>query len=192
MKRQTVIGILGIVVVFVVVIAFARSRGETPAGYHPAESVGGVSASGAAANGAATNGAGGKSLVALDPPLYAAELDYNFGTVSMANGKVTHGYAIRNTTKAPVTISKVYTSCMCTQALLKTSGGEFGPFGMPGHAAVPSISAVVAPGETVTVDAVFDPAAHGPAGVGPISRVVYVESDAGAPLEFKFSAVVSP
>ena len=83
---------------------------------------------------------------------------------------------------------------MCTTAILKMSSGkELGPYGMPGHGGfAPSISQIVDPGEEITVKAIFDPAAHGPAGVGPIERAVYVENDSGRPVEIQFKAMVTP
>ena len=65
---------------------------------------------------------------------------------------------------------------MCTEATLVTSTGKRGPFGMPGHAPIPAISERLAPGEMAEVDVVFDPAAHGPAGIGRIERNVTVQN----------------
>jgi len=63
---------------------------------------------------------------------------------------------------------------------------------MPGHIAVPRINKSLNPGEEAIVEVVFDPTAHGPAGVGTIQRVVTIENNAGEPLELQFSAVVTP
>ncbi len=123
--------------------------------------------------------------------LAAAETTYDFGRISMAAGKVSHAFAVRNTGSEPVLVEKLYTSCMCTTASLKTQEGKVGPLGMPGHGFLPSINKVIAPGEEATVEVVFDPAAHGPAGVGRIERVVFLEN-AGAKLQVGFSATVTP
>ena len=48
------------------------------------------------------------------------------------------------------------------------------------------------PSEAAYLDVVFDPAAHGPAGVGPTERAVTIESDAGEPLVLGFTALVRP
>lgn len=124
--------------------------------------------------------------------LSAEATSYDFGTISMANGKVSRLYKIRNTSSAPVTMKKLYTSCMCTTAALKHGGQTQGPYGMPGHGIVPTFSEIMNPGEEAEVEVTFDPAAHGPAGVGRVSRVVYLENDAGKPLELRFSALVTP
>ena len=81
---------------------------------------------------------------------------------------------------------------MCTTAALKAKSGSYGPFGMPGHGIIPKISGVVAANETAEVAAIFDPAAHGPAGVGKIERMIYIESANSAPVELKISALVTP
>ena len=87
---------------------------------------------------------------------------YNFGPVSMASGNVIHRYTVSNLGSAPVTITKLFTSCMCTTATLVTSAGKRRPFGMPGHAPIPTIRERPAPGEMATVEIVFDPTAHAP------------------------------
>ena len=132
--------------------------------------------------------------------LAAEELNFDFGTISMAKGKVSHVFKLKNGSDKPAMISKVYTSCMCTEATLThgdPSAGsgqvkKFGPFGMPGHGIASKINDVVNAGDEVGVEAVFDPAAHGPAGVGKIDRVVFVETESGLPLQLKVSAVVTP
>ena len=118
--------------------------------------------------------------------------NYDFGEVSMAKGNVTHSFKIKNTGEETVTIDKMYTSCMCTTAALMMGGKTWGPYGMPGHASIPKIGEMLNPGEEAEVETIFDPAAHGPAGVGRIERQVIVENSAGVPLELKFSAVVIP
>ncbi len=118
--------------------------------------------------------------------------NYDFGTISMAAGEVKHAFKIKNTSNEVVIVNKIYTSCMCTTAALMVGGKQFGPYGMPGHGAIPRIDQTVSPNEEATVEVVFDPAAHGPAGVGRIQRIVTIENNAGQPVELKFVAVVTP
>ncbi|MDP3999787.1 MAG: DUF1573 domain-containing protein [bacterium] len=120
------------------------------------------------------------------------EIFYNFGNISMAAGKVSHIFRVKNLGSEAVTVSKLYTSCMCTTATLTAGGKSYGPIGMAGHGFVPKINAVVAPGEEITVEAVFDPAAHGPAGVGTIERAVYLEGNPGDTLALQFKTFVTP
>lgn len=124
--------------------------------------------------------------------LTAAEKKFSFGPISMARGKVTHRYKITNAGTETLNIRKIYTSCMCTTAALVKDGKKSEAFGMPGHAPIPTINAPLAPREDAFVEVVFDPAAHGPAGVGPIERVVTLENSGGRPLELEFFALVSP
>lgn len=118
--------------------------------------------------------------------------NYDFGAISMAAGKVKHAFKIKNTSKESVAISKVHTSCMCTTATLISGGKQFGPYGMPSHGAIPKINQAVNPEEEAIIEVVFDPAAHGPAGVGRIQRTITIENNAGQPIELMFAAVVTP
>ena len=108
--------------------------------------------------------------------LQAEETNFNFGAVRINGGNVTHLFKIKNTGTDSVVISRVYTSCMCTNATLIKGNDRIGPFGMLGHGFTPSIDETLKPGEEAGVEAVFDPAAHGPAGLGKISRVVSLEN----------------
>ena len=119
---------------------------------------------------------------------------YDFGLVSMAKGNVEHDFAITNTTDSDITINQAETSCMCTEALLKLPDGkEMGPYGMSGHGSSfsRSVGAVIKPGEVINVRVIFDPAAHGPAGIGKIERVVTLSSGRG-PITMQFRAEVTP
>jgi hypothetical protein len=138
-----------------------------------------------AATAATAQPAGAGALASIAP-------FYNFGSVSMSAGNVAHRYTISNLGQAPVTITKLFTSCMCTTATLVTPSGRRGPFGMPGHAPIPSIREQLKPGEMAQVEVVFDPNAHGPAGVGRIDRTITLENDAGRPFELAFTAMVRP
>lgn len=124
--------------------------------------------------------------------LRAIRTKYNFGTVSMARGKVTTVFRITNTGTEPVVVRKLYTSCMCTTAALVKNGKSSDAFGMAGHTPIPTIDVPLTSKDDAAIEVVFDPAAHGPAGVGPIERVVTVENSAGQPLELQFAALVTP
>ncbi len=124
--------------------------------------------------------------------LTASDASFDFGSISMAGGKVTHRYGIANGSAEPLVINKLYTSCMCTTATLFQGVRKFGPFGMPGHTSIPAINQTLGPGERAFVEVVFDPAAHGPAGIGPIERVVTIENSAQQPVQLAFSARVTP
>lgn len=124
--------------------------------------------------------------------LIAKETKYDFGTVSMAKGLVSKEFTLENQSNNSVQIGEVSTSCMCTSAELRVGDKTAGPFGMPGHGSVPRANLVVAPGEKLIARAIFDPAAHGPAGVGPIERQVIISTGAAGPVILEFKAVVEP
>lgn len=117
---------------------------------------------------------------------------YDFGTVSMAQGKIARDFEIVNNSGKEILIRKAMTSCMCTEAVLMLPNGETkGPFGMPGHGIIQQVNARIAAGEKLTTRVVFDPAAHGPAGIGYVERDVMLETDNGE-YAFGFSATVAP
>lgn len=135
-----------------------------------------------------------QSVTAPSQPtvLTADEAAYDFGTISLAAGKVKKTFAISNPGAAPVTLTRLYTSCMCTTAALQIGERWQGPFGMIGHGFMPSFKETILPDETAAVSVTFDPAAHGPAGVGLIERAVYLENSAGGPLILTIKANVTP
>lgn len=117
---------------------------------------------------------------------------YSFGTISMARGKVAHTFQFTNDTGAPLAITRLITSCMCTAAYLTTAAKtDLGPFGMPGHSAAPTFSEVIASGERFEIKTVFDPAAHGPAGIGKVDREATLSTDRGD-VVVRFDATVTP
>lgn len=124
--------------------------------------------------------------------LAATESLFDFGEISMAAGNVTHNFKIKNTSASAVEIKRLYTSCMCTNASLIKQGQKFGPFGMPDHGLVPQVNQTLNPGEESDIEVVFNPKAHGPAGVGPVDRVVYIEETTGQSLELGIKALVTP
>jgi len=124
--------------------------------------------------------------------LIAPEPSFDFGTVSMAAGNVTHRFAIRNANAEAVLIRKISTSCMCTTAQLVKGGRKLAIYGMPGHGYVPNLNETIAPNAQAVVEVVFDPAAHGPAGIGRVERFVTVYTGAAQPLELSFNALVTP
>lgn len=119
------------------------------------------------------------------------EREFNFETISMAQGKVKHTFVFTNNTFNPISLKKIYTSCMCTTALFLSGSKKYGPFDMPGHSAIPSIDEKIEPGQSFNLEVEFDPAAHGPAGIGAIKRIVYIETSQGRQ-EVAILATVTP
>ena len=125
------------------------------------------------------------SLVSLKPSV-------DLGTVSMAAGNVPFRYLIKNAAAEPLDINRISTSCMCTTATLVTASERKGPFGMPGHGRPNATKVRLAPGELANVEVVFDPAAHGPSGLGRIERTVTLQSVEAPPLELRMVVMVTP
>jgi hypothetical protein len=110
----------------------------------------------------------------------------------MAAGKVSHDFKFKNDSTKPIITEQLFTSCMCTTASFVQGGKVSGPFGMPGHNFVPPLRRTIAPGEEVTISVVFDPAAHGPAGIGEIVREIYLNSKSDSIATFTIRANVTP
>ena len=136
---------------------------------------------------------GGDALTAASA-LSVSEDSYDFGEISMKDGLVRRSFTVtNNASSTPLILSRISTSCMCTEAFLESNGEKLGPFGMPGHGgATRSIREEILAGESRAVEVVFDPAAHGPAGVGRITRAVFIEDEAGGVATLEISATVTP
>ena len=131
--------------------------------------------------------AGAKSV------LSATETLYDFGSISMKNGKVTKDFTVINSGDQDIFIPSVVTSCMCTKAfIVGLDGTTKGPFGMPGMGYVPPANDMIKAGESRIIRVVYDPNAHGPAGVGPIDRLITLTDKTGATLQLEIKAVVTP
>jgi len=81
---------------------------------------------------------------------------------------------------------------MCTTAFLQSTDREKGPFGMEGMGFFAPANEVIEPGESRAVRVVYDPNAHGPAGVGAIDRFIYLTDPSGGELRFEIRAMVTP
>src|SRR3990170_5345853 len=117
---------------------------------------------------------------------------YDLGAVPINGGIVTKEYEVENTSGGVLKLKKITTSCMCTQAKVSVGDRETRFFGMEhGMDRNPPVNIEVGLGETAKVTVNFDPAAHGPEGVGPFDRVVWLAfSDPAGVKELKFSGVV--
>ena len=125
--------------------------------------------------------------------LTASEINFDFGEISMAAGKVSHDFEITNDSSSTIAFEKLFTSCMCTSALIVgVDGSTKGPFRMPGMGYVPPANELIKAGESRTIRVVYDPNAHGPAGVGRIDRFVTLTDDSGVTLEYEIKANVTP
>lgn len=126
--------------------------------------------------------------------LTAEEIFYDFGTISMKNGLTSKIFKVSNSSSGDINLEKLTTSCMCTTAyILKEDGRKSRPFGMPGHGGgVPKANELIKAGESRDIEVVYDPNAHGPAGVGMVDRFVYLEDSNGTVLQLEIKANVTP
>lgn len=126
--------------------------------------------------------------------LVATENVYDFGSISMKNGNVRKDFEVKNPTDKDILVPRVITSCMCTEAYIVGADGTIkGPYGMPGHGGnVPPANETIKAGETKIIRVIYNPNAHGPAGVGTIDRFVILTDQNGDDLQLEVKAVVTP
>lgn len=99
---------------------------------------------------------------------------FDWGQIPMYNGLARKTFTIKNTGTDLLKLFNIKTSCHCTVARISIDGKESQNFGMSG---VSSWVGEVKPGKEAKLIAEFDPAYHGPQGVGPITRFVSVETN---------------
>ncbi len=113
----------------------------------------------------------GGELVALD------EESFDWGDIDIEAGDVMTGFHFKNEGEENLMIYGAETSCMCTTAYLELPDGSKSPtFGMHGN---PEWSYELSPGEEFEVEVIYDPMAHGPNGVGPVKRLVRLDTSDG-------------
>src|SRR3989344_2255227 len=69
---------------------------------------------------------GGNPRASLNSVLQTNDASYDFGNISMARGDVNHEFVFANSSDEPVALGQIYTSCMCTTAVLGLGGKKFG------------------------------------------------------------------
>ncbi len=125
--------------------------------------------------------------------LVASQEVYDFGTISMKNGDVNKDFTITNPTDKDILISTITTSCSCTTAfIIGPNGKKKGPFGMAGMDYMESANETIKAGQSDIIQVVYNPNAHGPAGVGLINRTIFLTEDSGAQLQLEIKALVTP
>ncbi len=117
------------------------------------------------------------------------QLNFDWGQIDMKGGNVSKTFTIKNTGTDILQLTKIRTSCHCTKAQIKI-GETLSPyFGMNS-----SFSWVgdVPPQKEAQLEVIFDPAYHGPSGVGPINRLVSVETNdtKNSRIEFSLTGTV--
>jgi hypothetical protein len=126
-------------------------------------------------SGRGVSGSSGDSLV-LDAPatgLTANTESMDLGKVSYSGGVVSKEFEVKNTSGKKLSLRKISTSCMCTKAKVSIDGKESKFFAMEMRGDLnPLINFDLNDGQTAKVIFEFNPAAHGPQGIGAFERVV--------------------
>lgn len=119
----------------------------------------------------------------------AEENTHDWGNIPIDGGNVTASFPVKNEGSETLKLFNVSTSCMCTTAQFKLGDQSSPEFGM--HTKSAAVFEVP-PGETATLEVVFDPDFHGPNGVGEVVRQVAAQTnDASRPeLEFTLTGTV--
>jgi hypothetical protein len=129
--------------------------------------------------------------IAVKTALSTPETLYDFGEVRMKDGKVSHRFTVSNPTDKELTAEYLSTSCMCTTAYIVDDKAQGGPYGMEGMSSGKA-RMLFKPGESREIEVVFDPNAHGPAGVGPLQRFVTLTDATGGKLQLEIKGLVKP
>ncbi len=114
---------------------------------------------------------------------------FDWGNIPYSGGNATKAFTIKNIGTDVLKLSGIKTSCVCTKAQISVDGKTSPYFSMHSTS---SWVGEVAPGKEAELTVIFDPAFHGPTGVGPIERLVSMETnDTQNPnLEFSLKGVV--
>ena len=115
--------------------------------------------------------------------------NFDWGQINMKGGNVSKTFTIKNTGTDTLKLTKIKTSCHCTKAQGKINNTSSPYFGMNN---VLSWIGEVSPGQEAQLEVIFDPAYHGPQGVGPINRLVAVETNdkSNSRIEFSLTGTV--
>lgn len=109
---------------------------------------------------------------------------FDWGTIPMNKGNITKTFIIKNTGTDTLKLFNVKTSCHCTKAYVTIKGTDSPSFGMD---SLSSWTGEVPAGKESKLTVVFDPAFHGPQGIGPINRFVSVETNDKANTKLTFT-----
>jgi len=117
------------------------------------------------------------------------EKTYNWGEIAYSGSDAIKTFTIKNTGTDILKLTNIKTSCACTYAQLTIEGKVSPKFGM--HT-TSSWVGEVPPDKEAQLMVVFDQDFHGPTGVGPVERLISVETnDIQNPnLEFSLKGVV--
>ncbi len=126
-----------------------------------------------------------KSSLTVDRP------EHDFGRVPIDSGSVETVFHIVNDGPDVMRLLSVSTSCGCTKALAEfADGSTVGSFDIPDDGDTADAGKIVRPGEAFRVRVEFDPAAHGPDGVGRLLREIVLATLGGSQTRLVITADV--
>lgn len=130
-----------------------------------------------------------KVTVTKNAKVEILEREFNWGQIDYSGPKATKTFIIKNSGSEVLKLTNVKTSCSCTSAQLVIDGIRSPLFLMHSTS---SWVGQLQPGREAQVIVVFDQRFHGPQSVGPIERIISVEtSDVNNPkIEFKLTGNV--
>lgn len=99
---------------------------------------------------------------------------FDWGNIDYGGGDVTAEFSINNPGSGTLSLSEVSTSCMCTTAQVIINENKSPYFGMHQKS---SWIGQIPPGGQAKLKIVFDPAFHGPSGVGPVTRQIVMKTN---------------
>lgn len=99
---------------------------------------------------------------------------HDWGNIPLSGGNVQKTFTIKNTGKAVLELANITTSCMCTTVQVVINDQKSPYFGMHSKS---SWVGKVPPDNQAEILVEFDPAFHGPSGVGQITRQISLETN---------------
>lgn len=130
-----------------------------------------------------------KSEMTSEASISVNESSYDWGDIGIDDGNVEKTFQITNDGSDTLKLFEITTSCMCTTARLSLDEQESPEFGMHDKS---DYVLEIPPGKTAELTVTFDPAFHGPSGVGPINRQISVKTNSSEKptLQFLLTAMV--
>lgn len=131
-----------------------------------------------------------KIIASPEARIEVPETTHAWGRIPIDGGNVEKVFSIKNVGSGTLELANVQTSCMCTEAQVIVNGEKSPFFGM--HASSSWMGRVEA-GQEAQLVVIFDPAFHGPSGVGQITRIVSLQTNdrEHQKLEFTLTAEVT-
>ncbi len=118
-----------------------------------------------------------------------SERTFDWGNIPYSGEKATKTFTIKNSGSDALKLSGIKTSCTCTKAQILIEGKTSPYFSM--HSTSGWVGEIP-PGKEAELLVIFDQAFHGPSGVGPIERLISLNTnDVQNPtIEFSLKGVV--